>query len=208
MIRNVLLFLAGVVVSVGVLRVWPQGRAFFLGPLGPLSPGPGSNIRVVGGSLTVRIGKKDSWSVDTPTKLTVNNVDAWSFALENVGETSTGNLIPVESYPHMGDSWRIVDLAKDTQGGDHGVEIDIATGAAPAGGSVTFSVISGGDTLVQTGDSNARKFHDQNCPAEPAPCKLDKVDRILVYMDGSANPDTWYCRDKDGHCHLDVGDQQ
>jgi hypothetical protein len=205
MIRNVLLFLAGVVVSVGVLRFWPEGRAFVLGAR-PAPPGPGSNIRVVGGSITARIGKQNSWSVDTSNRLMVTGVDAWSFALENVAETSNGKMIPMQSYPHMGDRWRIMDLVKDTQGGDHGVEIDIATGGAPAGGSVTFSVINSGDTFVKVGNSNARKYHDQNCPAEPADCKLDKVDRIQVFMGGSANPDPWFCVHPDRHCHVDIGD--
>jgi len=101
-----------------------------------------------------------------------------------------------------------MDLVKDTQGGDHGVEIDISTGLAPAGGTITFSVINSGDKFVQVGNSNDRMYYNPHCPPEPPRCQLDQVDRILVYMDGAEKPDTWWCRDQNGHCHLDIGDQQ
>jgi hypothetical protein len=212
MIRNVLLFLAGVVVAWGVVRVWPRAQTWLQSSW--VSPGVlpaplGSNIRVVGGSIHVKIGKY-SWTADSPSQLTVNNVDAWSYELENVSEKPGGSPTNV-LYVHRSDKWTIDVLVKDPQDPNRGVEILGVSGAAPADGTITFNPINGSDTFSQSNDPGTgpkdRKYHNSmaspHCPDSPDRC--EKVDIIRVYVGGTGTPDTWYCVDPDRKCHVDIG---
>ncbi len=214
MIRNVLWFLGGVVVLFGGLMTWPKERTLLLSAIGVAepralpSPGSGSNIRVVGGSIKVKIGKYD-WSVDSATQLVVSNADAQSFELENVSAQMNGAPTDV-TYPNLGPSWTIDDITQDMQGGNHGVEIQGSAGNGPGSGSATFTPIPSGDTFVPANDGNAkdRKYHDQHCMGDPqAKCDQETVTKILVTVGGAPMPDIWYCADKSGHCHVDIGDQ-
>ena len=212
MTRNLLLFLAGVVVALGVLKEWPQAREFLFGTSSrsPLIPGSGSNIRVVGGSVRVKL-RKYSWSVDLPNQLQVQNVDAWSYELENVASKPGGPLVNVY-YAHMGDSWTVDEFVKDPQDPNRGVEVVGVAGATQVSGTVTLTLLNGADKFGPSNESpakpNDRQYYNTmaNVHCNGSPGKCEKLDRIVVKTQGVE--DLWYCVDKEGKCHLDIGDDQ
>jgi hypothetical protein len=209
MTRNLLLFLAGVVVALGVLKAWPEARTALFGPSNRI-PGSGSNIRVVGGSVRPKL-RKDNWSVDLPNQLQVQNVDAWSYMLENVATKPGGPLVNVY-YPHMSDSWTVDELVKDPQDPNRGVEVVGFAGATQATGRITFTLLNGGDKFGPSTESggkpNDRQYYNSmsNAHCNVSPEKCEKVDRIVVKTQGVQ--DLWYCVHKEGKCHVDIGDDQ
>jgi hypothetical protein len=113
MIRNVLLFLAGVVVALAVVYLVERqmvqsrpGETSLLNLLGAIFrlgglSGSGSGIRVVGGSLTEHISQTYHWPSEPPmtNQLMLENADAWTFALENVALKPNANQLTPVAIP-------------------------------------------------------------------------------------------------------------
>jgi hypothetical protein len=198
MIRNVLLFLAGLVVAVGVLYVWPYGRSLLFG--GGSGNLPTSGIRVVGGSLTAKLYGY-TWSTDSPTQLGVTNADASSFALKNVSEKSGGTPKGI-SYSNVSGTWTIDEYVEDLQA-EPSVEIVGSPGATISSGTVTMTTNNSGDSFNKS--NSDRIYHNKNCPTDDK-CPKNKLKIIKVNVGGST--DTWYCADQDRKCHVYIGSDQ
>lgn len=202
MIRNVLLFLAGVVVTLGLLYVWPHGRSLIFGLDMVVQP-PGSGIRVVGGSLTAHLVSNGySWSTDLQTQLGVTNADASTVTLENVSEQPGGPKLSSVPYFNLSNRWTIVEYVKDTQDTKLALEIVGSPGVTISSGTVTLNTPNNGDSFRKS-DSD-RIYHNKDCPSDDK-CPQNKVDRILVKVGGVT--DIWYCADNQGYCHVDIGGQ-
>lgn len=170
-------------------------------------PGMGSNIRVVGGSITIT--NKSPWSSepDQTTELTSTGVDAWTYGLEFCRQKPGGPQTTLLVYPHLSNTWSVVELM-NPEGTNRGVKISGIAGDTPRSGTVVFDTINGADTFSKTSppDQKPATYAYQNATcASHDKCPGETVREIQVYVGGSVTPDVWYC--SDGHCHVDIGAQ-
>jgi hypothetical protein len=226
MLRNVLLFLAGVVVALGVLKAWDQARTFLFGSdtvlkRGSRMPGSGSNIRVVGGSVRLRVKNGHGLMVSTfpnpamPTELDVTNADAWTYQIVGVSKTPGGPLeqLPPPYSQGPNETWKIHEFVNDPADMNRGVEITGTTGATPSSGTVSVITKNGADTFaseispvthrVWRYHNNAAGAHCKGAADPTDPC--EKIRQIDVETKGQV--DHWYCVDRDRACHVNIGDQ-
>ncbi len=224
MIRNVLVFLAGALVALALVYlsanqfVQTTGGKFLLDTVLGLrglfgGPGSGSGIRVVGGSLKVSISPTYSWPSEpsTTNELVLANSDARTFGLEYIRQKLGGPQIALLTYPPLSDTWTIVELVKDNNGG---VRISGTVGSTQSNGTVTFDTINNKDSFVKQPPIAGQKravycYHDQTCPVDPKDpcdenCPASKLTELQVTVGGST--DIWYC--SDGVCHVDIGSRQ
>lgn len=209
--RIALSFLAGALVALAVLyaiaRTPHGGRDLILAvashrrPLvGRRLPGPGSGIRVVGGSVTVELsGLK--FSQESATNLSVENADSTAFALTNVStdpQSPTGMTVicPTANCQLPAGSWAINEFVQDP---NHGVTI---TGYGSRPSTVKFTTTSGdsfGKGFLFIGLLlNHRYYYDNNE-------KCTDVDQCETVDHFTVGGVTWYCKDPNGQCNVYIG---
>jgi hypothetical protein len=230
MIRNVLLFLAGVVVALAVVYMVERkmvqndpGEISLLSDLGAVDlrlgglGGGGSGIRVVGGSLTAHISQTYHWPSEpqTTNQLMLENADAWTFSIENFSLKPNGNQLTPLGYPHLSDTWTIIELVNDPMDNNRGIKITGSSGNTPRSGTVTFVPINGDDYFIKVASRSGKNgeylYHNQHCSVSATTgktCTSEKLREIQVYIGGSATPDLWYCDPTVGQCHVDIGTTQ
>lgn len=216
MIRNVFSFLAALVAILAVVFVIDQsnrGEKWLTNILGlghlrwqGMSPlVGGSNIRVVGGSLQITLFNGVSFA--TGNEVSVENTDTRTFMIENVSETQNGK---PENQPYSvtRGTWTIKEVVRDPSG-KRGITITGTVGSTRKNGTVSFKTMTDHESFTKISSterdySNDDKGKAGHCPGTyDAQKECERADTITVTAGGY--PDTWYCVQKDGTCHVDIG---
>jgi hypothetical protein len=234
MTRNLRLAFAGTagasaVLSLGVLYVGEHWIAqterglrrleALIGAIGFAGAGPGSGIRVVGGSIILHILSKGP-SVSTSTsssgainQLTATSADAWTISLDGVSSKRGGKLrVPSPSYTQsQGSVWTVRTYDSYPTDDRRGLEITGWPGGSHSSGLVKIAPMQSGDSFEPPTTSatdtqwpyrnSQRKAH---CPPPPtAGASCETVDVIEVNVNGAT--DTWYCVADGGKCNVNIG---
>jgi hypothetical protein len=217
-IRNTLLSFGGVAVAVALLfalspKAWEWAKQLF----GATSPSPfmGSGIRVVGGGVTVQLGKRStglSFSTgQLPNQFSVANTDAGTFSMDYVSSAQGGAAGPTKYHSPAGSTWTIKAYVNDPPGTtspSRGVEIVGTPGTPPANGNVTFNTINDGDSFQYVpSDQGAPPYMlylsgSGKCTSPGIQCQT--LLKILVDTGGIV-PDTLFCAN--GQCNIYIGAQ-
>jgi hypothetical protein len=191
-----------VVVGFGSLIVGAGAAALVLWlfvPKNRPTPGPGSPVRVSGGSITLI--SSSNWSCDSGTPSSCTKLSTMlpvksdtpvqaSHVQQQPGQQQ-GNPFDVTYPPAILGSWVVMVVTKDSNGSQHGVTI------SNEGSTATAELLNGSGHFEQSGPHWKYKSAAQGCPN----CEFIKI--ITVNTGSSA--DTWYCNDQSGHCDVNIG---